>query len=132
MIGNAIVAAEDRGGDQSKQFFCLGAERARLVGLMVESKEALDAEVAASEDFLVQIGAKFLKVFQAIGHDSSGGQIPAHQSCPPSWTNFCSPVRARNSGYVTLAAEHFAGQRARHIAPLDDRHPVDEHVLHPL
>src|SRR6266699_509051 len=120
MIGNAIVTAQNRRGDQSKQFFCLGAERARLVGLMVESKEALDAEVAASEDFLIQIGAKFLKVFQAIGHDSSGGQIPAHQTCPLLWTNFCSPVSARNSGYITRAAEHFAGYRARHIAPLND------------
>jgi hypothetical protein len=39
---------------------------------MVESEEALDAEMAAAEDFLVQPGAKFLKIFQAIRHGSSG------------------------------------------------------------
>jgi len=49
----------------------LGAERAGFVGLVVESEEALNAEVAASEDFLVQVRAKLLKFFQAIGHGFS-------------------------------------------------------------
>jgi hypothetical protein len=40
---------------------------------VIESEEALDAEVAAAEDFLIQVGAKLLKIFQAIGHGSSAG-----------------------------------------------------------
>src|SRR5216683_570479 len=53
MIGDAIIAAQDRGSDQAKQFFRLGAERARFVGLVVESEKALHAEVAAGENLLV-------------------------------------------------------------------------------
>src|SRR5260370_9324469 len=102
MIGNAIVTAQNGRGDQSKQFFCLGAERARLVGLMVESKEALNAEVAATEDFLVQVGTKSLKVFQPTCHDSPGVQIPTHQSCRLLCNNFYTPLRTRISGHVTL------------------------------
>src|SRR2546427_789035 len=72
MIGDAVVAAQHGGSHQPEQFFLLGAERAGFVGLVVESEEALDAEMAAAEDFLVQVSAKSLKIFQAIGHDSSG------------------------------------------------------------
>jgi len=50
-----------------------GAERAGFVSLTVESEEALHAKVAAAEDFLVQIGTKFLKIFQAFWHRFSGG-----------------------------------------------------------
>src|SRR5947209_19535334 len=43
MISDAIIAAQDRGSDQAKQFFRLGAERAGFVGLVVESEKALHA-----------------------------------------------------------------------------------------
>jgi len=38
---------------------------------MVECEEALDAEMAAAEDFLVEVGASFLEVFETVGHGSS-------------------------------------------------------------
>jgi len=72
VIGDAVIAAEDGGGNEAEQFLVPGVERAGFVSLMVESKEALDAEVAAAEDFLIQISAKFLKIFQAFCHRSSG------------------------------------------------------------
>jgi hypothetical protein len=31
--------------------------------------------MAAAENFLIQVGAKFLKIFQAIRHDSSGDKL---------------------------------------------------------
>jgi len=55
-----------------RSFLGLGAERAGLVGLMVEGEEALDAEVAAGKDFFVEVSAKFLEVVEAVGHGSSG------------------------------------------------------------
>src|SRR6266849_1364054 len=73
VIGDAVIAAEDGGGDEAEQFLVPGAERAGFVSLMVESEEALDTEMAAAEDFLIQVGAKFLKIFQAFCHRSSGG-----------------------------------------------------------
>jgi hypothetical protein len=39
---------------------------------MIEGEESFQAEMAAIEDFLVQAGAKLLKIFQAVRHDSSG------------------------------------------------------------
>ena len=39
---------------------------------MVERKKALHTQVAAAQNLLVQVGAKFLKILQAIGHGSSG------------------------------------------------------------
>src|SRR3989442_4970741 len=81
VIGDAVIAAQHGGSHQPEQFFLLGAQRARFVGLVVKSKEAFDAEMAAAENFLVQVSAKSLKIFQAIGHDSSGGNIPTHQPC---------------------------------------------------
>jgi len=39
---------------------------------VIKSEETLHSQVAATENFLVQVSAKFLKIFQAIGHDSSG------------------------------------------------------------
>ncbi len=71
MVGDAIIAAQHGGGDQAEEFFGFGAERAGLVGLMVEGEEALYAEVAATEDFFVEVGAKFLEVVEAVGHGSS-------------------------------------------------------------
>ena len=49
MVGDAVVAAEDGGSYQAEEFLGLGAERAGLVGLMIEGEEALDAEMAAGE-----------------------------------------------------------------------------------
>ena len=71
MVSDAIVAAENGAGDEAEEFLGLGAERAGLVGLMVEGEEALDAEVAAAEDFLVEVGANFLEVVETVGHGSS-------------------------------------------------------------
>jgi hypothetical protein len=39
---------------------------------MIEGEKSFEAEVAAIEDFLVQAGAKLLKIFEAVRHDSSG------------------------------------------------------------
>src|SRR5258706_1988657 len=72
MVRDAVVAAENGAGDQAEEFFGFGAERAGLIGLMVEGEEALDAEVAAAENFFVEIGAKFLEVVEIVGHGSSG------------------------------------------------------------
>jgi hypothetical protein len=41
---------------------------------VVESEEALDAEVAAAEDFFVEVSAKFLKIFQPISHEFPTGK----------------------------------------------------------
>jgi hypothetical protein len=38
---------------------------------MIEREEAFHAQVAAVENFLVQVGAKFLKIFETVRHDSS-------------------------------------------------------------
>jgi len=38
---------------------------------MVECEEALDAEMAAAEDLLVEVGAKVLEVVETVGHGSS-------------------------------------------------------------
>jgi hypothetical protein len=71
VVGDAIVAAENHGSDKAKKFLSAGVERAWIVGLVVEGKEALDAEMPAAKDFLVQVGTKLLKIFQAIGHGFS-------------------------------------------------------------
>src|SRR5216110_3369282 len=122
MISYAVIAAQHGGSDQPEKFLVLGTERAGLVGLVVESEEALDAEVAAAEDFLVQVGAKLLKILQAIGHGSSGGE--------PS--RYYGPTRATLLGHVTGTAQHFPGERSRHFAMVDDGHAVDQHVFHAL
>jgi hypothetical protein len=67
MIGDAVVAAKNRGGNQAEEFLGLGAERAGLVRLAIESEEAFDAEMTASEDFFIEVGAKFLEVVE-FGH----------------------------------------------------------------
>src|SRR5258708_17115586 len=72
MVGDAIVAAQDGGSDQAEEFLGLGAERAGVAGLVVEGEEALDTEVAAAEDFFVEVGARFLEVVETVGHGSSG------------------------------------------------------------
>jgi hypothetical protein len=38
---------------------------------MIESEEALDAEVTAVENFFVQGCASLLKIFEAVRHESS-------------------------------------------------------------
>jgi len=72
MVGDAIVAAENGGGDEAEKLFRFGVECTGFVGLMVQSEEAFDAEVAAIEDFFVEVGAEFLKIVEAVGHESSG------------------------------------------------------------
>jgi hypothetical protein len=72
MIGDAIVAAEDHGGHEAEEFLGASVEGARFVGLVIQGEEALDAEVPAIEDFLVELGAKILKVIEIAGHESSG------------------------------------------------------------
>src|SRR5260370_5103958 len=58
VVSDAVIAAQHGGGDQPEQFFLLGAERAGFVSLVVESAEALAAEVAAAEDFFIEVSAK--------------------------------------------------------------------------
>src|SRR5712692_1120869 len=70
MISDAIVAAKHGGGDKAEEFLGFGTERAGLVGLVVEGEEALDAEMGAGENFLVEVGAKFLEGVE-VGHGSS-------------------------------------------------------------
>src|SRR5690242_16535152 len=72
MIGDAIVAAENGGGNQAQQLFGLRAKGSGFVGLMIEGEKSFQAEMAAIEDFFVQAGAKLLKIFEAVRHDSSG------------------------------------------------------------
>jgi hypothetical protein len=62
MVGDAIVATENGGSHQAEEFFDARVEEASFVGLVIQGEEALDAEVAAIEYFVVQLGAKFLKV----------------------------------------------------------------------
>src|SRR4029077_2426157 len=71
MVGDAVVAAENGRGREAEKFLGAGVERAGFVGLVVQGEEAFDAEVAAVEDFLVELGAKFLKVVYFVGHESS-------------------------------------------------------------
>jgi hypothetical protein len=72
VIGNAIIAAEDGGGDQAEELLGSGVERAGFVGLVIQSEEALDAEVAAIEDFVVEFGAGFLEIVERVRHGASG------------------------------------------------------------
>src|SRR5215831_15690264 len=39
---------------------------------------------------------------------------------------------SRESGNVTRAAKDFSGTRAGHFALIDDRHAIDQHVVHSL
>jgi hypothetical protein len=71
VIGDAVVAAEDRGGDQTKKFFGFRAESSGLISLVVEGEEALHSKVTAIENFFVQVGARPLKIFKAVCHGSS-------------------------------------------------------------
>jgi hypothetical protein len=71
VIGDAVVAAENRGGDEAEKLLGAGVERAGIVGLVIEGEETLDAEMPAVEDFLVEFRAKFLKVVYFVGHESS-------------------------------------------------------------
>ena len=61
VVGDAVVATEHSGGDQAQQFLGLGVECAGFVGLVVEGKEAFDAEVTAVEDFFIEIRAEVLE-----------------------------------------------------------------------
>jgi hypothetical protein len=72
VIGNAIIAAEDGGGDQAEELLGSAVERTGFVGLVIQSEEALDAEVAAIEDFVVEFGAGFLEIVERVRHGPSG------------------------------------------------------------
>src|SRR5712664_2026951 len=86
---------------------------------MVESEEALDAEMAAAEDFLIQLSAKFLKIFQAFCHRSSGGTL--------SWqpASYYELTRA-------TSAERGRGARFLHRLRLRRSSCCDGHGLRPL
>jgi hypothetical protein len=62
VIRDAVVAAKNRGSDQTKEFLGLGRKRAGFIGLVVESEKALDAEMAAAENLFVEVGASTLEV----------------------------------------------------------------------
>jgi hypothetical protein len=72
VIGNAIIAAQDGGGDQAEELLGLGVQKTWFVSLMVQSEETLDAEVAAIKDFVVEFGAGFLETVERVGHGASG------------------------------------------------------------
>jgi len=69
----AQPGTEKKKYDQAEKFLGAGVERAGFVGLMVQGEEALDAEVPAIEDFLIELGARFVKIVHFVGHESSGG-----------------------------------------------------------
>src|SRR5260370_6087036 len=71
MVGDAIVAAENGGSDQAQKFLGLVPEGSRPLALFFLAHKTLDAEVAAAEDFFVEVGAKFLEVVETVGHGSS-------------------------------------------------------------
>jgi hypothetical protein len=62
VVGNAVVAAEDGGGDEAEEFLGFSVEGTGFVSLVVQGEESLDAEVAAVEDFFIQVSAEFLEV----------------------------------------------------------------------
>jgi hypothetical protein len=72
VIGNAVIAAQDGGSDQAEEFLCFGVQGAGFVSLMVQSEETLDAEVAATKDFVVEFGAGFLEIVERVRHGASG------------------------------------------------------------
>ena len=63
VISDTVIAAKHGRSHQAEELFGLGAKGTGFVGLMVERKEALHTQVAAAENLLVQVGAKFLKIF---------------------------------------------------------------------
>jgi hypothetical protein len=71
VIGDAVVATQNGRGDQAHKFLGFRAEGTGLIRLMIESEEPLHAEVAAIENFFVQIGASALKIFKAVCYGSS-------------------------------------------------------------
>jgi hypothetical protein len=50
MIGDAVVAAEHQRGHQAEQLLRLDAQRSRLVGPVVQGKEAIDGEIPAAQN----------------------------------------------------------------------------------
>ena len=67
VIGDTIVAAQHQAGHQAEHFLGLGAEGARLVGAVVERKEAIDGEVARAEDEVIHSRAERIEVWKR-GH----------------------------------------------------------------
>src|SRR5690606_24241058 len=64
VVRDAVVAAEDEGGDEAEQLLCPRGQGAVLVDAGVEGEEALDVEVAGLEDALVHALAERAELFQ--------------------------------------------------------------------
>src|SRR5690606_27350271 len=69
VVGDAVVAAEDEGGDEAEELLGGSVEGAVLVDAGVEGPEAADLEIALVEDALVQLLAEVVEVFEA--HDDA-------------------------------------------------------------
>ena len=64
VVVNAVVAAEDHGGDEAKELFGTAWKGSIVVGDGVEIEEPVDAEVTGGEDSLVHalaVGAEIFK-----------------------------------------------------------------------
>jgi hypothetical protein len=72
VIGNAVIATEDGGSDQAEEFLGFRVDGTGFVCLVIQSEEALDAEVAAVEDLVVEFGAGFLEIVERVRHGASG------------------------------------------------------------
>src|SRR6266849_10715549 len=90
---------------------------------MVESEEALDAEMAAAEDFLIQLSAKFLKIFQAFCHRSSGGTLSWQPASYYELTRATSAERGRGARFLHRL-------RLRRSSCCDWPRPAPTGVLH--
>src|SRR5262249_18126406 len=62
MVCDAVVAAKDCRRDEAEKFLRLCADGTGFIRLMIEGEEALHAEMAAAENFLVQVSTKLLKI----------------------------------------------------------------------
>src|SRR2546423_4986847 len=82
MIGDAVVAAKHRGRHQAQKFLGFCAQRARLIGLMIEREKSLHAQMSTTENLFVQIRAKFLKIIQTIRHKLPQFQVTADPKLP--------------------------------------------------
>src|SRR5262249_8882173 len=64
VVGDAVVAAQYGRGHQAQEFLGFSAKRAWIVSLVVERKEALHAEMTATENLLVEVSAGVLEVVE--------------------------------------------------------------------
>lgn len=61
VIADAIVAAQDHGGDKTEELFGLLVQGAILIGLVVEAEKAFEDLVVLRQDLLVHLGAVFVE-----------------------------------------------------------------------